>query len=101
MVSERDGLSLWPHRRSVHRARGIVNGMSLEALAESYKKIQANLAQFEQLNTGPIAIMKRDSENRFMRAMISVKVVADSVEHNQRVLGIDRAHPKSALYDGV
>lgn len=46
-------------------------------------------------------MMGRDEDGRFKRAIIIVRTVADSLPHNQQILGVDCSHSKCQYYGGL
>ncbi|OWZ24553.1 hypothetical protein PHMEG_000374 [Phytophthora megakarya] len=95
-MSSRESVSLQVQKRSVYQARDIVN----EAVLDTMNVVRVHTT-FTELNPGTIAVFERDQHNQFKRFLIFVKVIADSMEVNQRVLGIDCTYSKGPWYDGV
>lgn len=100
-VQSRDGIALGKKVRTLYRAKDAVSTLSSDAVVTSYQKMPSLLQKFAELNPGSIAIVERDRERRFLRALVAAKAFVDATPAMQRVFGVDCAHSKCLAYSGV
>lgn len=100
-VQARDGIGLMKKIRTVYRARERVSSAGMQATDDAYKKIPSYLRRFADMNPGTTTSVETDSDGRFVRLLVAVKVFWSAASARQRVLGIDCAHSKCPTYSGV
>ena len=94
-------VSTQSQKRTVYRAKRIVEKSLEQNELDSYRFLPGFLGRLQELNPGTITKCDQSSDGHFTRCLFVCGAAVHAQEGMQRILGVDGAHCKHKLYGDV